>query len=105
MDKLRLVVLVDMPTNTRHERKVAREFKEWLFKDGFSELQLGVFTRVADGRTNARMHEERLRAHQPETGPVRLFTMTERQFATGALIAGEESAQECEIGSQLDIFL
>ena len=105
MEKLRLVVLVDMPVGTRHERKVAREFREWLFKDGFSELQLGVYTRLVDGRSNARLHEERLCTHQPETGPARLFVMTERQFAEGQLLAGEESAQECEVGSQLDIFL
>ena len=105
MEKLRLVVLVDLPTSTRHERKVAREFSEWLFKNGYAELQIGVFTRLADGRTNARMHEDRLIKHKPELGLVRCFTMTERQFRNGELVSGTESAQETEIGPHLDIFL
>lgn len=105
MEKIRLIVLADMPLSTRHERKVARVFKEDLFKNGFSELQNGVFTRVADGRTSAAIHENRLRNHAPELGVVRLFTVTERQFARSELLAGSEPPQETEIGSQLDIFL
>ena len=105
MEKMRLVALVDMPSSTRHERKVKREFEEWLFKSGFYQLQLGVYTRLTNGRSSADLYESRLRANQPETGMVRLFAMTEKQFREGALIAGTEQSQENEIGSQLDIFL
>lgn len=105
MEKLRIIVLADMPETTRHERKVARVFREHLFKDGFSELQVGVFTRVADGRSNANLHARRLKESRPETGPVRVLTLTEKQFSDSELLAGDESPQELEIGSQLDIFL
>lgn len=105
MEKMRLVVLVDLPTATRHERKVARVFREWLFANGYSTLQEGVFTRTADGRDSADAHSRKLHVNRPETGSVRLFTMTESQFRNGLLVAGEESSQELEIGAQLDIFL
>ena len=105
MEKFRLIVLADMPPDTRHERKVAREFREYLFKGGFSELQNGVYTRVSDGRSSASIHEARLRKNAPELGVVRLFTVTENQFARSELISGDELPQETEIGSQLDIFL
>lgn len=105
MEKMRLVVFVDPASETRHERKVKREFEEFLFRDGFALLQEGVYTRVADGRTNADLHERRLRANRPESGMVRLIVLTERQFQGASLLSGEERAQESEIGSQLDIFL
>ena len=105
MEKMRLVVFVDPASETRHERKVKREFEEFLFRDGFALLQAGVYTRVADGRTNAELHERRLRANRPDAGMVRLLVLTERQFQGAVLLSGEDHAQETEIGSQLDIFL
>lgn len=105
MEKMRIVVLADLPADTRHNRKVKREFEELLFKSGFSCLQEGVFTRIADGRAHAQIHERRLVANAPDAGHVRFFTMTERQFQGATLLAGEERAQECEVGAQLDIFL
>ena len=105
MEKIRLIVLVDLPSSTRHERKVAHDFEQWLFKDGFVELQAGVYTRLADGRTNAELHAARTRNHRPETGTVRLLALTERQFQNADLLAGEESVQEREVTTELDIFL
>ena len=105
MEKIRLVLLVDLAAETRHERKVKREFEERLFKSGFSFLQEGVYTRLADGRSSAELHERRLRAAKPEMGTLRLLVMTERQFQCAEILAGQEQAQETEIDSQLDIFL
>ena len=104
MEKMRLIVLVDMAAATRHERKIKREFEERLFKAGFNLLQEGVYTRLADGRSNAELHRKRLRAVKPEVGNVRLIVMTERQFQSAEILSGEECAQETEVGSQLDIF-
>ena len=105
MEKMRLIVLVDMPEQTRHERKVRRELLELLFTSGFAVLQAGTYTRVTDGRDSASAYERHLRAHAPDVGTVRVFTMTEAQFRNADLVAGCENAQEIEIGSRLDIFL
>ena len=105
MEKLRIVVLADLPVDTRHDRKLAREFKELLHREGFVRLQDGVFTRLADGRTNALLHEKRLKEARPETGTIRLLFLTEVQFQSATLIAGSNDAQEDAVGSHLDIFL
>ena len=105
MEKLRLIVLVDLPLETRHERKVAREFREALFKDGFSLLQENVYTRISNGRTNADLHKQRLKGAKPEVGLVRLFVLTENQFQEASILTGTDNTQESEIGSTLDIFL
>ena len=105
MEKLRLIVLAEIPTKTRHERKVAREFAESMFAAGYSLLQEGVYSRVADGRTQAAAHERSMDAHAPEVGTVRLLVLTEQQFQASKLVAGSEDAQELEVDTQLDIFL
>ena len=105
MEKLRLLVLVDMPAETRHERKVRREYLEWLFSHGFAPLQEGVYSRIVDGRSGASVLKRKLLEGRPELGIVRLFVMTESQFRGGVLLSGAEASQEREVGSSLDIFL
>lgn len=105
VEKMRIVVLVELSQSTRHERKVRRVFLEALFKGGYTELQEGVFTRLAEGRDAAAMHIGRLRTQRPEFGTVRVLCLTEAQFAAGALVSGTETPQEEEIGSELDVFL
>ena len=63
MEKLRLVVLVDMPVGTRHERKVAREFREWLKNEkgidpqqAFGDLQY-VFEYVTEELNDPAIYE------------------------------------------------
>lgn len=105
MEKMRLVVLVDLPECDRHERKIKRAFEKWLFGNGYTLLQPGVYARVANGRKSAECLERSIRSNAPELGMVRLLILTEAQFQRGSLIAGCEDAQEVEIGSQLDVFL
>ena len=105
MSVYRLMILVDLPSATRYERKSAREFGSWLFSNGYSELQTGVYTRVVSSQTHAETHAQRVRAQAPIAGTVRLLVLTEQQFETCELVSGVQASQEMEIGSQLDIFL
>ena len=105
MEKMRLVVLVDIPHETRHQRKVEREFNEALYKAGFTLLQQGVFTRITDGRQSASIYAQHLCKCRPEFGTVRVFVLTEKQFEESVLLTQNETPQEIEIGAQLDIFL
>lgn len=105
MEKLRMIVLADLPSASRSERAAARRFREALFADGFAELQSGVYTRVVDGRQGAAARSARLARSSPAYGTVRLIVLTEKQFSESIIIAGHPDAQEREIGSELDVFL
>lgn len=105
MNKYRLVLLVDMPEDTRHERKAARLFQEWLFSSGYTLLQAGVYTRLANGQKQADVFAHRVRSNAPAAGTVRMLVLTERQFEASVLVSGASPTQEVEIGAQLDIFL
>lgn len=105
MEKLRIIVMVDIPSTTRHERAVARAFGQELFERGFTSLQAGVYTRMVNGRERTAQYVRAIQDRAPECGTVRVFSMTDLQFSAGELIAGAEHAQEQEVDSQVDIFL
>ena len=50
---MRVVVLFDLPTNTKGERRAATQFRKFLLDDGFNMLQYSVYTRLCPNRDSA----------------------------------------------------
>lgn len=104
MEKQRILLLCDLPLEKRKQRKEARLFRELLFREGFYELQSGVYTRMVESRSSRDIHLKRINEGLPVYGTVRLLMLTERQFQNVPLLCGNESKQEI-VGSELDIFI
>ena len=77
---MRLIVMFDLPTNTKEERKRANKFRNFLLQDGFYMLQYSVYIRICNGLENVHLHEERIKANVPPYGHIRSFCMTELQY-------------------------
>lgn len=101
---MRVVVLFDLPTGTRNERRAATRFRAFLLDDGFDMLQYSVYSRICANRDLAEMHLRRVKRNAPSAGSVRLLMVTENQFANMAVIVGEKSAQEKLPAKQLAFF-
>lgn len=104
MEKQRMLLLCDLPLEKRNQRKEARIFRELLFKEGFFELQPGVYSRMVESRSSRDIHVKRIKASLPPYGRVRLIMLTENQFQNAPLLCGEETKQSI-ISSELDIFI
>lgn len=91
---MRVVVLFDLPTNTKAERRAATRFRNFLLGDGFDMLQYSVYTRICPNKDGADMHIARVRRNAPDTGSVRALYLTEHQFANMYVLVGEKSVQE-----------
>ena len=91
---MRVVVLFDLPTGTKAERRGATQFRSFLLGDGFDMLQYSVYTRLCPNRDNAEMHIARVRRNAPDTGSVRALYLTENQFSNMYILVGEKSVQE-----------
>ena len=102
---MRLVVFFDLPVQTKTERKVATQFRNFLLKDGYHMLQFSVYARVCNGNDAVQMHKQRLYASSPANGSVRLLTITEKQYESIEILVGaltqEDTPFACE---QLTIF-
>ena len=102
---MRVVVLFDLPTNTKGERRAATQFRKYLLDDGFDMLQYSVYTRLCPNRDSAEKHRLRVKRHTPEVGSVRALYLTEHQFANMYVLVGERSTQETAVSTgQLAFF-
>ncbi len=91
---MRLIVLFDLPTETKLHLKRYREFIKYLKSEGYIRLQFSVYSKLCINSDSARTAEKRLIFHAPEEGDIRFLIVTERQFQNIANINGSYSLQE-----------
>ena len=77
---MRMLVLFDLPTGSKSERKSYATFRKFLIKDGYHMEQFSVYSRVLLSRDSADAHLKRLKANLPEAGEVTVITLTEKQY-------------------------
>ncbi len=102
---MRLIVFFDLPVQTKAQRKVATSFRNFLLKDGYHMLQFSVYARVCNGNDAVLKHKQRLYAHVPQNGSVRLLTITEKQYESIEILVGDLTQEDVPFAcEQLTIF-
>jgi CRISPR-associated protein Cas2 len=86
---MRLLVFFDLPMETAAQRKVYRQFRKFLIKDGFLMQQKSVYSKMVLDAQVAEAVMARLRKNKPKYGLVQVLKVTEKQFAAIESIAGE----------------
>ena len=97
---MRMIVFFDLPVKTAEERKIANKFRKSLIKDGYSMLQLSVYSRIVRGRDALAKHQKRLLQMLPAQGNVRCFEVTEKQYANMKLLVGLPKQQEKKVDAR-----
>jgi len=88
------MVLFDMPVLSDEERREYVHFRNFIMDDGFMMLQYSVYTRYCANDSDADKHCKRIQDYKPKYGNVRILKITENQFTSMVLVAGEKSEQE-----------
>ena len=57
-----VLVLFDLPTETKTERKAAARFRKKLLDDGFTMFQFSIYMRHCASRENAKVHIKRVKS-------------------------------------------
>ena len=93
---MRVLVLFDLPTGTKSERRAATQFRQFLTGDGFDMLQYSVYSRLCPNRDLAKKHLDRVVKNCPDdtSGSIRVLMITEHQFTTMFTVLGEKTSQE-----------
>lgn len=104
---MRLMVMFDLPTGSKRERKSYGEFRKFLIKDGYTMEQFSVYTRVMLGRDSAEAHLERLKRNLPDAGRVTCIMLTEKQFEDREVLVCTSTYENklADIGSQMTLML
>lgn len=99
---MRVLVLFDLPTGTKAERKAAAQFRQFLISDGFDMLQYSVYSRLCPNRDVAKKHLDRVVKNVPKDtdGSIRVLMVTEHQFTTMFTVLGEKTVQEQQVKAE-----
>lgn len=91
---MRVLVMFDMPTATKSDRKEYAKFRKNLIKNGYIMMQYSVYVRICKGVSSANSYMDRLSRFIPPKGNVRALILTEKQFDNMRLLLGTPSKRE-----------
>lgn len=99
-----VMVLFDLPTETKKDRKASSDFRKRLMGDGFTMFQFSIYVRHCASIENAEVHIRRVKAILPEFGKVGIICITDKQFGEIQLFYGKKPAKPNAPGQQLELF-
>ncbi len=99
-----ILVLFDLPTETKKDRKQYALFRKKLLKDGFNMFQFSIYMRHCSSRENAEVHLKRVRASLPPFGKIGVLTITDKQFGMMEIFYGKKPADRPDLPQQLELF-
>lgn len=99
-----VMVLFDLPTETKSDRYQYTRFRKKLMGDGFVMLQYSVYTRHCASDESAEVHCKRIKKALPPKGEVRVLKITEKQFERMQVYVGSKRTPTEQAPKQLSIF-
>lgn len=99
------VIIVLKPTNKRGTKTAYTRFRNELQSNGFVLVAPEIFMRVTTNRKSAKTLIERISKRVPDTGIIRVLTLTEKQFHGMLYLTGEDDYQEKTVGANCHICL
>ena len=98
------LVMYDLPTETKKERKAAAKFRKSLLNDGFSMFQFSMYVRHSSSSENADVHKNRVKRSLPEHGKVGIIQITDKQFGQMEIFYGTKPVELPNVPQQLELF-
>ena len=99
-----VLVLFDLPTETKKDCKAHALFRKNLQKDGFTMFQFSIYVRHCASMENAAVHIKRVKSFLPEFGQVGIICITDKQFSQIELFYGKKNQEPNTPGQQLELF-
>ncbi|NCA80264.1 MAG: CRISPR-associated endonuclease Cas2 [Sphingobacteriia bacterium] len=99
-----VLVLFDLPTETKKEKKAYTDFRKKLVNDGFTMFQFSIYLRHCPSAENADVHIKRVKKALPELGQVGILRITDKQFGDMELFVGKKSETLPPPVQQLELF-
>lgn len=99
-----VLVMFDLPTETKAQRKIYAKFRKLMLADGFQMFQFSMYIRHCPSRENAEVHAMRVRNILPPKGHVGIMTITDKQFGMMEVFYGREAAETPPVAQQLEMF-
>jgi CRISPR-associated protein Cas2 len=99
-----VLVMYDLPTETKKQRKMAARFRKEIMADGFSMFQFSMYVRHCNSRENAEVHIKRVKNLLPPEGHIGIMCITDKQFGNIEIYIGRSKTQQPDVPQQLELF-
>lgn len=99
-----VLVLFDLPTETKKERKAYADFRKKILKDGFTMFQFSIYMRHCASRENADVHIKRVKSFLPDTGDIGIMCITDKQFGEIEIFHSRKPTKVEQPCQQLELF-
>jgi len=99
-----LFVMFDLPVITKAERKAATRFRNHLLDLGFEMTQYSVYMRLLSGKERLQTVMRQVESELPESGVVKMLSITDKQFETMVTYHGTERQRRQKTHGQLALF-
>ncbi len=103
LDSMWVIVLFDLPTDTKKARRQYTLFRKHLLNDGFTMMQYSVYMRHSASDENAEVHVKRVKQTLPPDGEVRIIKITDKQFSRIQVFYGKNRKPIEQAPSQLSL--
>ena len=102
---MQLIVMFDLPTETKEQRKAYTTFRKNLIKSGFTMLQYSVYIRFCENNDALNKYLKRVEGFKPKEGFIRGIAVTQKQYENMAIFVGGKTSEEKYFtGEQLTLF-
>ncbi len=75
-----IIVMFDLPTETKPQRKLATRFRKYLLDVGFTMSQYSIYMKLVSGWERVRVVEKSICQQIPFEGSVQILTITDKQY-------------------------
>ncbi|MDB4229939.1 CRISPR-associated endonuclease Cas2 [Paracoccaceae bacterium] len=75
-----MLVMFDLPTDTKLQRSQASKFREFLLDEGFERAQYSIYARFCNGKEAFEARIGRIKASLPSWGDVQILQFTDKQY-------------------------
>ncbi len=99
-----ILVMFDLPTDTRQQRKAAGTFRNLLLDEGFERSQFSVYARFVNGKEAFSTRVNRIERHLPDMGDIQILNFTDRQYRDIIHFSDQGRKQARENPKQLVMF-
>ncbi len=99
-----ILVLFDLPTETKSERRIAQNFRKKIMGYGFVMFQFSIYLRHCSSMENAIVHINRVQKILPEKGHIGIMSITDRQMSMMKIFHGKKATIAMKGPQQLEIF-
>lgn len=99
-----LLVMYDLPTLTKNERKSAQNFRNYLLDEGFEMTQFSSYMKYFLGRPELNSAVKRIESNLPEVGHVYILNFTDKQYGNSIKFDCKKKTRPKRNPSQLLLF-